>query len=299
MAQPGATMLPQKAGGSMVLPARAIELGLHVIYGDNGRARIVADTRKVADAFGKQHGHVLRDIEKSLLIAPNLEGLNWFRQTVYIDDRGRSQPCYDLTRDGFMWLATSYDDAIKLRYMLAFNEMEEELGREQPDFVDHLKRQLDDKFGAGQIPLKEAADAILDQTRQKNKFSKEAKAEIRKTCASHPLLGRCACGCGLRIMRAGVPIKDKPEDGEDYYHLDHFNRESATVEDGFPVARSCNLKMRNQQYRLSKRDAFITFHTNRRMMRQPMPAALPEPEPVQYSAEPLLFDALPKQRRSH
>lgn len=63
----------------------------------------------MAEVFGKQHGHVLRDIAEisKNLQAPNLEA-EWFRESTYVGDNGKTLPCTNLTRDGFMLLVMGY-----------------------------------------------------------------------------------------------------------------------------------------------------------------------------------------------
>lgn len=59
---------------------------------------------QVAEAFGKGHDKVLRDI-RNLSVSKSFIAAN-FGANEYIDSIGRSLPMYHLTRDGFMILAT-------------------------------------------------------------------------------------------------------------------------------------------------------------------------------------------------
>lgn len=95
------------------------------VFADSGdRAR--ANSLLVAKIFGKQHFHVLRDIE-------NLDCSNEFRQSNfglshYKNDQGKKQPCVDMTRDGFTFLVMGYRGKkaaqFKEAYIKRFNEME-------------------------------------------------------------------------------------------------------------------------------------------------------------------------------
>ena len=97
-----------------------------------GIARV--DSRFVADAFDKQHRHVLRDIEKLTESKSGLSAdfirLN-FEPSRYTDVTGRRQPCYRLTRDGFTILAMGYTGEKAMRfkeaYIRRFNEMEQHI----------------------------------------------------------------------------------------------------------------------------------------------------------------------------
>lgn len=85
----------------------------------------------VAKFFEKEHFHVLRDIAK---ITDSKSGLSEefsrlnFEQSKYTDERGKKQPCVEMTRDGFTLLAMGYTGAKAMKfkelYIRRFNEME-------------------------------------------------------------------------------------------------------------------------------------------------------------------------------
>lgn len=97
-----------------------------------------ADSRVIAQYYGKEHKHVLRDIENMFdklgfdnpdldcenFDSPNLDcenssGSNLSREiykSSYVSDRGKTYPCYHLDFDLTMTLITGYDT--KLRYQL-------------------------------------------------------------------------------------------------------------------------------------------------------------------------------------
>lgn len=87
---------------------------------------------QVAQTFEKRHDHVLRDIE--LLNLPKSEEINNFFKLNfelmnYKDSRGRKQPMYLMTKDGFTLLVMGYtgDKAMrfKIAYIKRFNEYEQ------------------------------------------------------------------------------------------------------------------------------------------------------------------------------
>lgn len=95
------------------------------VFADNQETARV-DSLCVAKYFGKNHFHVLRDIE-------SLDCSNEFRQTnfgltSYKDEQGKKRPCYTMTRDGFTFLVMGYrgKKAAKFKelYIQRFNEME-------------------------------------------------------------------------------------------------------------------------------------------------------------------------------
>ena len=98
---------------------------------------VFANSRDVAEYFGKQHGHIIRDIEK--LIA---EGVSNFGETPYIEPQnGQAYKTYNMDRDGFTLLAMGFTGKkalqFKLRYIEQFNAMEAELRRQSNVMIDY------------------------------------------------------------------------------------------------------------------------------------------------------------------
>lgn len=72
---------------------------------ENGQP--VTTSLKVAEIFGKQHYHVLRDIQEKIL--PNVSddfGLSNFGLSSYVNEQNKHQPMYYITRDGFTMVWT-------------------------------------------------------------------------------------------------------------------------------------------------------------------------------------------------
>lgn len=90
-------------------------------------------SRDVADYFGRQHRNVLQAIER-LECSEDFRLLN-FQQTPYFDEQGREQPGYEMTKDGFVFLAMGFTGKkaaeFKERYIRAFNDMESKLASQQ------------------------------------------------------------------------------------------------------------------------------------------------------------------------
>lgn len=103
------------------------ELGIFYDAKDTARA----NSLKVAKIFNKRHDHVLRDIAKITTpksgVSADFRERN-FALSSYKDSTGRKQPCYELTRDGFMLLVMGYEGAkamqLKEAYIKRFNQME-------------------------------------------------------------------------------------------------------------------------------------------------------------------------------
>lgn len=97
---------------------------------------------QVAEAFGKEHNDVLKDV-RNLSISQRFREGN-FSCSSYLTSQNKNLPMYRLTRDGFMILAMGYTGAkamaLKEAYIAEFNRMEAELANRPslalPDFTD-------------------------------------------------------------------------------------------------------------------------------------------------------------------
>lgn len=86
----------------------------------------VTTSRKIAEAFGKEHKNLLRDIDQ-LECSYDFNRLN-FEPISYKDTYGRKQKEYAITRDGFFMLAMGFTGAkameFKEAFITAFGQME-------------------------------------------------------------------------------------------------------------------------------------------------------------------------------
>lgn len=96
----------------------------------------VASSRQIAESFGKDHNHVMRDI-KALEEGVSKNGQTpMFYKTEYTHEQnGQTYPMYLMNRDGFTLLAMGFTGKAalewKLKYIAAFNEMEKKLATPQ------------------------------------------------------------------------------------------------------------------------------------------------------------------------
>lgn len=106
------------------------DLGVFV----NAKYEMLIDSRKVAEYFGREHKSVTRAIQK--LLSDESGYSEEFRQcnfalTHYIDEQGKKQPTYVMTRDGFTALAMGFTGKkaaqFKEAYIKRFNEMESQI----------------------------------------------------------------------------------------------------------------------------------------------------------------------------
>lgn len=95
----------------------------HAVFIQN--EQIKTDSLKVAEVFGKPHKDVLQKI-KTLDCSIEFTERN-FSLSDYLDRSGRSLPMYEMTKDGFIFLAMGFTGAkaaqIKEAYIHAFNHM--------------------------------------------------------------------------------------------------------------------------------------------------------------------------------
>jgi anti-repressor protein len=89
----------------------------------------VVSSRIVAEDFKKRHKEVIDKIEEK--ISGKIHPSNWFVENIYKDAGNRSRKEYLMTRDGFSFIVMGFTgskaDKFKVKYIEAFNEMENEL----------------------------------------------------------------------------------------------------------------------------------------------------------------------------
>lgn len=99
--------------------------------------KVFANSRDVAEHFGKMHKNVLRDIDALIEMEPSI-ALNFepIEVDVKVGFGARKFPTFNMTRDGFTLLAMGFTGAkalqFKLAYIAAFNEMEAKLKVSSP-----------------------------------------------------------------------------------------------------------------------------------------------------------------------
>lgn len=102
----------------------------------------------LAEAFDKQHKHVIEAIEKKISTAENSALLKtMFVEDCYTASNGKRNKMYYLNRDGFTFIAMGFTgrkaDEFKLKYIDAFNQMEKQIrdkSLQVSNNVDDFKR---------------------------------------------------------------------------------------------------------------------------------------------------------------
>ena len=159
---------------------------------------------QVAEAFGKEHRHVLADIRNTIpKCSESFNALN-FQLVKYTDTKGEERPMYLLSKDGLMMVTMGYTTPeamrIKEAYINRFNEMEFTLAMNRPalsreeilsqalEIIGNensaLKQQL-----ALDAPKVEFADAVSEAEggMTVNQFAKVLRQHGIKAMGSHRL----------------------------------------------------------------------------------------------------------------
>lgn len=121
----------------------------------------VTTSLQVAEGFDKRHTHVIDAIEAKIHSAENsAQFQNMFAEGTYQDKSGKSNKLYYMNRDGFTFIAMGFTgrkaDEFKLKYIDAFNKME-----------NHIKQNLPTTY-------KEALLQLVEQVEKNEKLEERA-----------------------------------------------------------------------------------------------------------------------------
>ncbi|WP_295586070.1 Rha family transcriptional regulator [uncultured Lamprocystis sp.] len=111
----------------------------------------VTTSRAIASVFGRRHSNVLRDISNLLAKCPQEFADQNFFNSSYIDTEGRSQPMYQIRKNGFELLIMSFTGSTATRikvvylmtaYLTAFDALGRQLQRHGPVTVRRRQARL-------------------------------------------------------------------------------------------------------------------------------------------------------------
>lgn len=113
----------------------------NLVHVENGE--LFTTSLVIAETFGKRHCDIVRKIDEQTAELQSTQNCvdfapsHYFERVDRLDSRNRPQPYYLLSRDGFALIAMSFTGSRalewKLRYIAAFNAMEEKLKSPTPD----------------------------------------------------------------------------------------------------------------------------------------------------------------------
>ncbi len=146
---------------------------------NNQEYGLVVSSRVIADRLGKQHKHVIRDLEQ-ILESPNL-GSVIIPSFYKVKNQNREYKEYLLTKDGFtlyMFNIQGHND-FKMAYINKFNEMSNQLA------VPSLPQNLLLELVESQKRFMQQATALIQQSAQQKELPAPRK---RKSQNKRPLL---------------------------------------------------------------------------------------------------------------
>lgn len=136
---------------------------------EESKNQIVVSSLDIAENFGKDHKHVLRDIKNLIGGVQNWADL--FYETTYVHPQNKQQyPMFLMNRDGFSLLVMGFTgkDALdwKVKYIGAFNEMENKLN--SPEFIVQRAMAI----------MKQKCDALLLENKELEQKVEEDKPKV-------------------------------------------------------------------------------------------------------------------------
>lgn len=152
------------------------------------------DSMKVAERFGKHHRDVLRSV-RTLECSEDFRLRN-FAQSSYVNEQGREQPCFVMTKDGFSMLAMGFTGKEAARwkeaYIGAFNAMSDALSHHVSFALpaDLYARALQaEKDEAASKALASVAGKALSLRRKEKKVLGEILVMLREEVQLKLMLG--------------------------------------------------------------------------------------------------------------
>ena len=138
-----------------------------VFKGQNDQ--VLTNSLLIAEKFGKEHQHVLRDIRTLIEGMSEIGDTPMFVESTYINEQNKQEyPIFIMNRDGFTLLTMGFngkkDLKFKIEYIAAFNAMEKA-----------LKEQQNKKLSGAEFLL-EQAKLMVEQERRLSNVENEIAA---------------------------------------------------------------------------------------------------------------------------
>lgn len=159
-----------------------------IIQSQNGN--LVVSSREVAENFEKRHNDVVEVIEGKIenLTTENIVVENYFIPSTF-NHKGNNYKEYLLTRDGFTFIVMGFTgakaDRWKLKYIEAFNKMEEKLRQQAIDVTKlspelQMFKQIFDSVAKTQLEQQKIGQA-LNEVKQEVETTKEVIQNVKDT----------------------------------------------------------------------------------------------------------------------
>ncbi len=200
------------------------------------------DSREVAEMLGKDHKYVLRDIEGTdkvvgiipTLTSANLNPLEYFIKSTYVDTKGETRKCYQVTKMGCEMLGNKQQGEkgilFTARYVKRFNDMENYIENKVPILSTEEILELQYKYA------KEVKKEVKELKNDFNEYKENSPlftVECKELQALVKSIGTKALG-GYRT----AAYNDKSLRGRVYADIHHQLRREFGVERYEAIKRS-------------------------------------------------------------
>ena len=164
----------------------------------NGKEVPAVTSLQVAEHFGKEHKHVLRDIR--IILEADEDGFSEsnFGLSSYLTEQNKEMPMYVMSKDGFVLLVMGYTgpEAMRMKkaYIARFNEMEKALQANAPTSLPEALRAYANMLEENELIRRQRDEAIRTKAWISDKKTATAMATasvaVRKVNALEDELGR-------------------------------------------------------------------------------------------------------------
>lgn len=164
----------------------------------------------LAETFGKEHKDVIRAIETKIRELKIEQSSKIFFKGEYINSQNKQQPMYYLNRDGFTFIAMGFTgrkaDEFKLKYIDAFNRMEEQIKQAYliqkqdsymiTDPVQRAKRWIEEqeehqvKLAMAKQETKDVQDNIPISSKDYQVLSRKINQKLNKYLSQHQIYNK-------------------------------------------------------------------------------------------------------------
>ncbi|MGL9814343.1 MULTISPECIES: competence type IV pilus minor pilin ComGF [Enterococcus] len=140
----------------------------------------VTTSLNLAESFEKEHKNVIQVIESKIQSAENSAHYKkMFALGSYVDSRGREQKMYYMNRDGWTFIAVGFTgrkaDSFKLKYIEAFNQMENHIKSGQSKQIDSDLEEIKRMNATARV-----MNATSRQAKMYMDMAKDATTEVNK-----------------------------------------------------------------------------------------------------------------------
>lgn len=131
---------------------------------ENGE--IKGDSLMVAEHFGKEHKHVMRDIKDEVdkLESQGVGAQSIFGLSSYTNSQNREMPCYLMNEEGLMQIAARYDAVARRKLILKIKELKERSQQDISKLSPELQmfKQIFDSVAESQLRQQQIEQRLVE-----------------------------------------------------------------------------------------------------------------------------------------